>query len=77
MAGEHRWSLRWPGNICLDCGLDDPVEYAVGTDPDFFMTCPVCLAVEVVAATCNECRGTGCVPDPKRVPAVPPCPGRP
>ena len=72
---EHNWTLSWPGNMCKDCGLEDPVEYAVGTDPDFFMTCPVCLGVREVAEHCQNCMATGCIPNPARIPEVPPCPG--
>jgi hypothetical protein len=25
---HHRWA-GWPGNFCLDCGIDDPVEIAI------------------------------------------------
>lgn len=72
---EHQWAMSWPGNFCKVCGLEDPIEYAVGCDPDYFKTCPVCLGVEVVARDCKECSGTGCIPDPKHEPKIPPCPG--
>ena len=27
--GQHKWSNSWPGNICLRCGSDDPLENAL------------------------------------------------
>jgi hypothetical protein len=33
---NHRWS-GWPGAWCLDCGVEDPWEVAIGTgDYDAF-----------------------------------------
>ena len=58
--GEHRWKLSWPGNFCLDCGLDDPLE---GDDALVNCTCE---------AGCDTCSGTGCVINPNLV--CPPCP---
>lgn len=23
---EHRWALSWPGNYCIACGEEDPME---------------------------------------------------
>lgn len=31
---EHDWKLSWPGNYCLKCGMDDPLEAA--------LCCPDC-----------------------------------
>jgi hypothetical protein len=50
--GEHRWALSWPGNPCLDCGLDDPFE-----DPDVLIPCGC-------QAGCEKCDGSSCVVDP-------------
>jgi len=36
---QHRWS-GWPGAYCLDCGVEDQVEY--------------CLAIHNVGITCVE-----------------------
>jgi len=27
---SHRWS-GYPGAYCLECGIEDPIEFAVGT----------------------------------------------
>jgi len=63
----HRWKLSWPGNFCLDCGLDDPME-----GPDGLVDCPACGPDWTeVQEDCPQCRGTGCVPNPDLV--VPPC----
>lgn len=56
----HVWALDWPGNFCLRCGLDDPNERE-----DALVGCPDC------SHGCNECNGTGCVPNPNMV--VPEC----
>ena len=26
---KHKWKLCWPGNYCVECGMDDPVEKAI------------------------------------------------
>jgi hypothetical protein len=56
----HRWSLHWPGNHCLNCGLDGPE----GAE-DALIGCPDC------PAGCDRRYGTGCVPNPNQV--IPPC----
>jgi hypothetical protein len=42
---SHRWS-GWPGAICLDCGIEDPLEQCV-TDHDYALFCglghPQCM----------------------------------
>lgn len=30
----HRWKLSWPGNFCIDCGIDDPAEECLALNPD-------------------------------------------
>lgn len=70
--GEHRWKLSWPGNFCLDCGLDDPLE---NTD-ESLINCPVPHPDNPQdPIDCDQCRGTGCVINPNLV--VPPCPSFP
>jgi len=34
VSGPHRWKQSWPGNFCLDCGIDDPVEECVATNSE-------------------------------------------
>jgi len=37
MTYKHKWNLSWPGNFCLKCHCDDPVEIALADnhyDPD-------------------------------------------
>lgn len=65
MSGEHRWKLSWPGNFCLDCGLDDPLE-----GEDALVDCPTCGGHSL---DCPVCAGTGCVVNPNL--KVLPCPG--
>lgn len=57
---KHRWKLSWPGNFCLDCGIDDPFE-----SQEALIDCPDC------EKGCDKCRGTGCIPNPNLV--MPPC----
>ena len=26
---KHKWYMGWPGNFCLKCGADDPIELAM------------------------------------------------
>ena len=28
--GTHKWN-GWPGACCMKCGIDDPIEFAIGT----------------------------------------------
>jgi len=67
-AGQHRWKLSWPGNFCLDCGLDDPLE---GEDALVDCTCAPPSDPRLDNG-CQKCGGTGCQPNPNLV--VPPCP---
>jgi len=74
----HRWKLSWPGNLCLDCGIDDPYEL-----DNAFTDCLVCGGYGLGptemfdgnghVGECEACCGTGCV----YVEAlkIPPCPG--
>jgi hypothetical protein len=71
----HRWSLRWPGNRCLDCGLDDPCA-----DEDALVNCSCCggsgrmPVVDLnVPTECSNCKGTGCDWNPDKV--IPECTG--
>ena len=34
-GGAHRWAMSWPGNFCLECGSEDPMEQCVSG-----CTCP-------------------------------------
>lgn len=27
---RHKWHMSWPGNTCVRCGADDPVEQCMG-----------------------------------------------
>ena len=31
----HVWKRSWPGNFCVECGADDPIELAI--------SCPDCI----------------------------------
>lgn len=66
--------MSWPGNYCLDCGLDDPNE-----SEDALIDCPYSkfhdwaqsMGYEQLHELCDVCSGTGCVPNPNLV--VAPC----
>lgn len=60
----HRWNLSWPGNFCLDCGYDDPVE-----NSDNWVDCPECAKTDANCAVCGD-HGVIFNPDFQ----VPPCP---
>lgn len=38
MSATHRWS-GWPGAICQDCLIEDPVEACLATNPDCACVC--------------------------------------
>lgn len=69
---SHRWKLSWPGNYCLDCGLDDPTE-----NTDNWIPCPYHKAMETEEEyrRCGHCGGAGLILDPDLT--TPECPGQP
>jgi hypothetical protein len=54
----HRWSESWPGDFCLDCGLEDDLD-------QHLVQCPNCL--NGATEKCDKCCGTGAVIDPEYV----------
>lgn len=68
--GKHKWKLSWPGNFCLACGMDDPVELAVAGGDDPYEIVTACPKIhDEVTADC-ECGGYGMIIDTSK---VPPC----
>ncbi len=59
----HRWKLSWPGNFCLDCGMEDPLE-----SDDVLIDCD-CAPPEDLTQNngCLKCLGTGCILRPNIV----------
>ena len=60
----HRWS-GWPGAWCLDCGIEDPFEIAIGegnyievpddTEMGFHFEFPNVIATECKEPGSNRC----------------------
>lgn len=62
----HKWKLSWPGNFCLRCGIDDPLEAE-----DALVDCPVNHPEGKNCDHCVLCMGSGCVLNPNLV--ISPC----
>lgn len=75
---KHEWKLSWPGNYCLKCGIDDPIELALaGVTNNGVIPCPDCKGQGGKADCspawdeCERCGGQGIIINPELV--VPPC----
>lgn len=55
---NHRWSLSWPGNICLDCFQEDFTEICVA-EGCCFEICTDCTEESNRIEQCIWCIGTG------------------
>lgn len=67
---KHEWKLAWPGNYCLKCGIDDPIEAAVsGVTENGMVQCPECS--EENRECCVRCEGQGIIINPDLV--IPEC----
>ena len=65
---RHRWKLSWPGNICLDCGEDDPFEKCVMTSG--------CVCTERAAVHQDAGAGVQAFPLPNCKVQLTPCPAK-
>jgi hypothetical protein len=54
----HRWSESWPGNFCIDCGLEDDLD-------QHLVQCQNCL--NGCIEKCDKCCGTGAIIDPEYI----------
>lgn len=58
---RHRWKMSFPGNYCLDCGAEDPVE----ANLDSLVNCDACNDGD--NGDCQKCYGTGAMINPDLV----------
>lgn len=68
-TGVHRWTLEFPGNHCVDCGIGDPYEDKEMHAGSILERCPV---NHEIPKYCEICGGAGMVV--KKIP-IPRCSG--
>lgn len=54
LPAAHRWS-GWPGAWCLDCGIEDPSETCIATNPE----CACANQSGPCQVVCPPCPGPG------------------